>query len=111
MGIEVIKLGDIIVLRPGKSLTVFDFEDLVNPIPELPKEAVGIVLDLLDTVEIDSFGVATIIRIMSYAKSNNQKFSIAVSNNKVLFILKIDKLDTVLPLYNSVEEAISHIRG
>lgn len=111
MNFEVIKSEDIAIIKAGKSLTIFDVEDLSNPIPDIPTDVKGIVFDLSETSEIDSFGISIVVRIMSYAKNNNKKFSVVVSNNKVSFVIKIDKLDTIIPLHDSLDSAITYLKG
>ena len=110
MNFEILKLEDVTIIKPDKQLTIFNFENISNPIANINIETKGIVLDLSETTEIDSFGVGVVVRLMSLAKSNNKKFSVVVKDNKVLFILKIDKLDTVIPLFNNIEEAIKHVK-
>ncbi|MFN4245653.1 MAG: STAS domain-containing protein [Brevinematia bacterium] len=110
MKFEVIKLEDVTILKPTKSLTIFNVDDLSNPIPEITIETKGVILDLSETTEIDSFGVGIVVRLMSIVKAKNGKFSVVTKDNKVSFILKIDRLNTIIPLFNTIDEAINHLK-
>lgn len=110
MKFETIKVGNIVVMKAGRSLTVFDISNFADPAQDIPSNAEGVIIDLSETNDIDSAGIGVVMRIMNKAKSNNQKFSVVVSNNKVLFVMKLEKLDTVLPISFTLDEAISKLR-
>lgn len=111
MKFDIIKSEDVAIIKAGKTLTIFDVEDIENPIPTIPTDSKIVILDLTDTDEIDSFGISIVVRLMSYAKNNNQKFATITKDNKVLFILKIDKLHTIIPIYRSIDEAIENLKS
>ncbi|MGB9621619.1 MAG: STAS domain-containing protein [Brevinematia bacterium] len=109
--LEIININDFTIVKAINTLTIFDIENLSNPLPEIPENTKGVIIDLSKTEEIDSFGISIIVRLISLCKSNNKKFGVVVSNNKVLYILKIDRLDKILPLYKSIEEALENLKN
>lgn len=109
--LEVINISDFTLLRASNTLTIFDIDDISNPLPEIPSNSKGLILDLSRTEEIDSFGISMVVRVVSLCKNRNQKCAVVVSDNKVLYILKIDKLDKILPLYKSVDEALNRLKN
>lgn len=109
--LETVNINEFILLKAGNSLTIFDINNISNPLPEIPSSSKGVIIDLSKTEEIDSFGVSIIVRVVSMCKNNSQKCAVVVSENKVLYILKIDKLDKILPLYKSVDEAVEKLKN
>ncbi|MGC8766689.1 MAG: STAS domain-containing protein [Brevinematia bacterium] len=109
--LEIININDFTIVKAINTLTIFDTENLSNPLPEIPENTKGVIIDLSKTEEIDSFGISIIVRLISLCKSNNKKCGVVVSNNKVLYILKIDRLDKILPLYKSIEEALENLKN
>ncbi|MCX8028669.1 MAG: STAS domain-containing protein [Brevinematales bacterium] len=107
---ERLKIKDVEVIRFGKSLTIFDFDNINDDEIKVSPDAKSLIIDLSNTSEIDSFGVGILVRFMSASRSCNKKFSIVAIDNKVLFILKIDKLDKIVPIFPTLEDAINHLK-
>jgi anti-anti-sigma factor len=103
---ELVKVNEVLIIRVTRSLTIFDVDDINSPLPDLPKDVKGAILDLTSSEEIDSFGVSIIVRIMSFFKSLSKKFFVVAKENKVMYILRIDKIDKIIPIYESIDEAL-----
>ncbi len=104
---EFVKVNDVLIIRVDKSLTIFDVENIDSPLPDLPKDVRGAILDLTSAEEIDSFGISIVVRLMSMYKSFSKKFVIVAKENKVMYILRIDKIDKIIPVYKSIDEALA----
>ncbi|MCS7298458.1 MAG: STAS domain-containing protein [Spirochaetia bacterium] len=111
MNIQILRVEDVAILKVGKSLTIFDIEDFDNINLDIPEDVRSLILDLSNTTEIDSVGLSVVLRIVSLAKSRNIRVSIVASDNKVLFIIKIDRLDKIIPIYTSLDEALNSMKG
>lgn len=111
MNIETLRVEDTAILKVGKSLTIFDIEDFNNINLDIPENVRSLILDLSNTTEIDSVGLSVVVRIVSLAKSRNIRVSIVASDNKVLFIIKIDRLDKIVPIYTSLDEALNSMKA
>jgi len=104
---EFVKVNDVLIIRVNRSLTIFDVGNIDSPLPDLPKDVKGAILDLTSAEEIDSFGISIIVRLMSLYRSLSKKFVIVAKENKVMYILRIDKIDKVIPIYKSIDEALA----
>lgn len=111
MDIETLKVDGVTVLRVGRSLTIFDIGDFNNIRFDIPEDAKSLIIDLSNTTEIDSVGLSVVLRIVSLAKSKNVRISIVASDNKVLFIIKLDRLDRIVPIYSSLDEALNSMKS
>jgi anti-sigma B factor antagonist len=69
--------------------------------------AKNLVIDLSGLQFIDSTGLGTIVGGLRRVKERNGSFSIVATRNDFLKILKITGLDTIIPIFPTVEEALS----
>ena len=65
------------------------------------------ILDLSDVPYMDSMGLGTIVTLYVRGKGKGIRVIVAASSPRVLELLKLTKVDTVLPMAATVEEAES----
>ncbi len=109
---ETFKIEDFLVIKPIESVTIFDMDkyndiDITKDIESVN----GLILDLSEVRDIDSFGISVIVRFASIAKSKSKKFGVVVKHSKIMFIFRIDRLDQFIPLYQSMDECISSLKS
>jgi anti-anti-sigma factor len=109
---EIRSSGDVIVLRCwgrlviGEEITVFRKE-----VKKLLSEKHGVVLDLSEIEHIDSIGLAALVRIFTGASSEKREIRLVNSGQHVTDLLRRTRLDKVLTIYTSEEEAVASFRG
>jgi len=69
----------------------------------------NLIIDLSEVESCDSSGLSAILVANRLVLSGNGKIRIASPNEKVMNLIKITKLDRVLAVSDSVEEAISEM--
>lgn len=104
---------DVVVLRlEGRFATGQDAEYLRSKTDELKKQGCHrIVADFSAVSYIDSTGIGFLIAIYtSMIREHNGKFVLAAPNHRVREVLQLTKLNTILPVYNTVEAAVEALR-
>jgi anti-sigma B factor antagonist len=74
----------------------------------------GVLVDLSECEFIDSSGVRSLLlgrEAQMASDSGNNGFAVVTSNEQVLRILSVMGVDKVIPLYSTVEEAITALGG
>ena len=71
---------------------------------------VNIVVNLSKVEYIDSSGLATIILIFKETKKDKGTLRLAETPNKILKILELTRLNELLEIYSSEEEALKEIQ-
>ena len=61
------------------------------------------ILDLSGVTYIDSSGIASFVEAYKYAKENKLEFGLTNLNDTVSRVLQMARLDSVFPVYNSME--------
>lgn len=89
------------VIGPITVRTLFDFQ---NELRGTPSPAVTI-LDLTGVPYLDSGGMGSVINHYVHCLRNGGKLSVAGVNSRALALFKLTKVDTLIPMYASVEEA------
>lgn len=101
--------------REGKSPDVHIFQ-LTGPLtlrtlftlqPELRKGAVPAttILDMTAVPYLDSAGMGVVVNHYVHCTNNNAKFLVAGVSSRVLELFKITKVNTLIPMFGTIEEA------
>jgi len=70
----------------------------------------ALVLDFANVTFIDSRGIATVLEYLRDSAEYGGRLCIAALNETVKPIIDIVRLDTVMPIFKSVEEAVTAFR-
>lgn len=73
----------------------------------LKKDLKFILIDLSNVSFISSWGIGMLIHGLTTTKNRNSEFRILCNTQAILQVFNKVKIDTVLDIYNSMEEAIS----
>lgn len=99
--IHVLQLDERIIM-PNSDTTKKEIKDL------LAKEEVEkLVINLHRVDFLDSTGVGVLLSIFKYMQENNGAIVICELQKAVNKIIKITKMDIIIPVYSSVEEAVN----
>ena len=105
--IEVQKQGSSAVVRLYGSAGIYDDVKLRRSLEKLAEEKVHItVLDLTDLDFIESAGLAAIVSGHLKNRHHQGEIRLAAPNAAVLEVIQKTRLDTLFPIYGSVEEAL-----
>lgn len=69
------------------------------------KNKENILVDLSEVSYIDSSGIASLVEGYQLSKKSEQSFGLLSVSNAALQVLKLARLDSVFPIYTSVDEA------
>ena len=111
--VQVETRGDVAVLHIGSRLTLGEGDAaLTSAVKALSKDesAPKTVVDLSKTTYMDSAGLGAIVAAYTSVTSSGGSLALAGLSPRVLDLLKMTKLDSVLPIYSSVEEAIVELQ-
>ena len=88
--------------------TVNDFQEAFND--KIIKGITNIVIDFLDVTYLDSSGLSALLSMHKKTASLNGNLSIVTSSDKhsITRIFEITRLNTVLNMFFSVEDAVNH---
>jgi anti-sigma B factor antagonist len=108
------KQGDIVVLAPIGALALdggnsFEFTKAVDN--EINQGNKQIVIDLAGCSNVDSSGIASLVRVFTKTASAGAKVAIANPQPRVQEVFKMTRLETILKPYNSVQEAIAALHS
>ena len=80
---------------------MFEFQSELrnSPLPKLT------IFDLAEVPYMDSAGMGLVMNHYTHCQSRGVKFVVAAANGRVMDLFKVTKVDMVLPLAASVEEA------
>jgi anti-anti-sigma factor len=77
----------------------------------IPNDAVGLVIDLSETTYLDSSGVSLVFQLAERLRTRQQRMRVAAPDDAPLRrVLKVVKLESVVPMSPSVDEAVEEIR-
>jgi anti-sigma B factor antagonist len=79
-------------------------EDLLKVLDEARQT---VVVDLTDVPYMDSSGVASLVKLLSRAKTQNKKVALAGLTDRVRSILEITRLNKVFDVYDTPDEALN----
>ena len=80
--------------------TLFDFQKAVRE-----PGAGDTIIDVSGVPYIDSAGLGVILAHWSHTQRNNQKFAMVGVNDRVKVLLEITKVNSILPVFLTIEDA------
>lgn len=92
-----------------KSLTSLLAPALKAELLVLSKEKQNLILDLNELTYVDSAGLSCLLIADRLSKENNKISVICNYNDKIENLIKLTKLDTILVLTNSLQEAKDYV--
>lgn len=96
------------IILEGNPLTDPDFEPLLNQVEELlENQEANIILNLDNIQLINSLGVKNLIKIMTKCRNAGGDLYIVNISDKISQVLVLTKLNTVLNIASSLNEAIN----
>jgi len=69
------------------------------------KNKENILVDLSEVSYIDSSGIASLVEGYQMSKKSGQSFGLLSVSNAAMQVLKLARLDSVFPIYNSIDDA------
>ena len=73
----------------------------------LDRRPTALVVDLSDVPYMDSSGVASLVKVLSRARTADIRLALAALTPRVRSVLEITRLDTVFELHDTVQEALA----
>ena len=92
--------GRVVTLRGPVTLeSLFELQNILR------QEHTDLVIDLAEVPYMDSAGLGAILTAYASCQRHQQKFGLANISQRVLVLLQVTKVDTLVPIYASVEAA------
>ena len=92
--------GRIVSLRGPVTLeTLFELQNVLR------EEHSDLIIDLSEVPYMDSAGLGAILTAYASCQRHQNKFALANVSQRVLVLLQLTRVDTVLPIFDSVAEA------
>jgi anti-anti-sigma factor len=105
-------VDEVIVLSPERGLKGEVENVLKERIDALVREGrLEILIDMKDMPRIDSSELGRLIRSHISVRQAGGRVRLCNISDRVMMLMKMSKLDTVLDLYGSEEEALASIRA
>jgi anti-sigma B factor antagonist len=101
--------GSTTILRLKGPLTLSTLFVLQEKLRELPDA--DTVIDVTATPYIDSAGLGTILSHWSHTQRHGRKFALTGVSPRIEVLLEITKVNTVLPMFRTAEEADANFAG
>ncbi|MFA6403476.1 MAG: STAS domain-containing protein [Salinivirgaceae bacterium] len=96
--------------KENSKLTVLIADDFKKSMCQLIDEKQGnLILDLASISFIDSSGFGSLIAVFTHAKNQQAHLKLCNIKPMVMSLIKITKLDQVLEIYESIDDAIKSI--
>ena len=96
----------------GTALTEQDFDELMQQVKMLlDNDKPNIILNLEQIKILNSLGINTLIKIFTKARNGGGDLYIVNISDKINQVLLLTKLNTVLNIAHSVEEAINNFNS
>jgi anti-anti-sigma factor len=86
--------------------TLFGLQDVLREIPDADT-----VIDVSEVPYIDSAGLGTILSRWSHTLRTGHKFAMTGVSPRIEVLLEITKVNTVLPMFKTAEEADRNFTG
>ena len=100
--------GRITVAHPSGRLDLLSATDLKQQLSEaVAAGQTRLVIDLDGVPFIDSSGLGALIGVLKAARVAGGDMRIARPNRQAIVVFELTRLDRVLPLYRSIEEALA----
>jgi anti-anti-sigma factor len=85
--------------------------DVLSDNVNVLSDNVNVLLDLSDTDFIDSSGIAVLLAIHRQAKENHASLSLCCPNIRVLTSLHLVRMENMVGIYSTRDEAIKALQG
>ncbi len=72
------------------------------------KKQKHVMVDLSAVEYIDSSGVASLVEGFQYARANDLEFGLLGVSEAAMNVLRLARLDQVFPIYDSLDDRLSH---
>jgi anti-anti-sigma factor len=84
--------------------TLFEFQDIVRK-----EQSKGLIIVLEEVPYMDSAGLGAVLGAYASCQRHGQKFALAKVSQRVQTLLRVAKVDSLVPWYDSLEAAESHV--
>jgi anti-anti-sigma factor len=114
MNFETEKIGDITVFKLNEKRLDTNISGLLKGEFTVLLKVEGVnklIIDLSEVESCDSSGLSAILVANRILSSNNGKIRISSPSEKVFSLIKITQLDRVLPVTETVEQAVEELKG
>jgi anti-anti-sigma factor len=101
--------GSTTIFRLKGPLTITTLFGLQDQLREMPD--VDTVIDVSEAPYIDSAGLGTILSRWSHTQRTGHKFAMTGVSPRIEVLLEITKVNTVLPMFRTAEEADQAFTG
>lgn len=101
--------GDAVVLAPTGEFDISTVDILRAELHEVLEQSTRIVLDLTGTTFLDSLALGSIVSAAKRARDGGGWLRLVSPTPAVRRALRITQIDTVLGLYDTVDQAVSHV--
>ena len=78
--------------------------------PCLYSQDQDVVFSLAEVNFLDSSGLSSLVQIIRSFRDGNKKFLLAAPNQHVLTILQMTSIDQIVPILQTVEEAVDRVK-
>ena len=97
------------ILRLKGPLTLSTLFLLQEKLREIPES--DAVIDVTEVPYVDSAGLGTILSHWSHTQRHGKKFALTGVSSRIGVLLEISKVNTVLPMFKTAEEADRNFTG
>jgi len=101
--------GSTVILRLKGPLTLSTLFHLQDSLRDTP--SADTVIDVSEVPYIDSAGLGTILSHWAHTQRTGHKFAMTGISPRIGVLLEITKVNTVLPMFNTAEEADRNFTG
>jgi anti-sigma B factor antagonist len=107
LSLETRHQADVIIVHcQGRIVYRDEAAALSRVVGDVMSQARKIVLDLSGVSSLDSAGIGELALLYNWAQKENVDFKVAGPNNLVRTLLDLTKLDSVLEIHSSVDDAL-----
>ena len=107
LSLETRHQADVVIVHcQGRIVYRDEAAALSRVVGEVMSQARKIVLDLSGVSSLDSAGIGELALLHTWAQKENVDFKVAGPNNLVRTLLDLTKLDSVLEIHSSVDDAL-----
>jgi anti-sigma B factor antagonist len=111
LSVEARIYGDVVVVHcEGRIVYRDEAAALSRVVGELLHKGTKLILDLSGVSSMDSAGIGELVLLETWAQQRNAEFKCAGATTVVRTLLDITNLDSVLDVYDTVDEALESFR-